>query len=89
MPLTPAFRKDIGDIKTKVIQQRDFAGAITLIQNLLSQQQQNQTYTDEEISLLRHALVHLESIFVAGTQTIDSVQENKISRVLVQDADKI
>lgn len=85
MPLSPALRKDIGNIRKTVLQDRNFSTAKTLIETLLADQKQTQTYTDEEIDLLNHALVHLDSIITQA----DEVQFGKVGRILNEDTEKV
>ena len=86
MPLSPALRKDIGNIRKTVLQDRNFSAAKTLIETLLADQKQTQTYTDEEIDLLNHALVHLESVL---TEPDQAVQFGKLGRILNEDTEKV
>lgn len=88
MPLSPAFRKDLADFRKTALQDLNYSTAATLIQNALTQQQQNQTYTNEEILLLRHALVHLQAIIEGGAAD-QQVQLGKVSRVLNEDTDRL
>ena len=86
MPLSPAFRKDLGNLKKTVLQDRNFSQAKAIIEMLLTDQQQNQTYVQEEIDLLRHALLHLEAIITEPDQT---VQFGKLGRILNEDTEKV
>lgn len=85
MPLTSAFRKDLGDLKSIAITNRDYVGAKTFIENLLLTPER---YAEQEVILLRHALVHLESI-LTETGESEQIQINKVGRILNNDANTI
>lgn len=84
MPLSPAFRKDIGDIKTKVLDERDYSAAVTLIESLLAAYNQNPTrYTLKEVDTLRHALAHLKAMVtddVVYPETLTRLRDRILDR---------
>lgn len=88
MPLTPDFRKDLVDLKKVVLQDRNFPAAKTLIESLLVTQ--SSKYTEEEVAIVRHALLHLDSI-IAGLTTVEEeqVQFGKLGRILNEDTEKV
>lgn len=87
MPLSPAFRKDIGDIKSTVIQDRNYAAAATLIENLLTQNSQTPKYTVKEADVLRHALAHLKDMAAEPDAGYPETVQRLRDRILDRDPD--
>lgn len=87
MPLSPAFRKDIGDVKKIVLTDRNYPAAVTLIETLLAQHNQNPKYTEKEVGLLQHALAHLKDLAAFPETAYPEVLERIRDRILDRDPD--